>query len=65
MAQLTVMSGRKTPSAEYKAGEYRSITISRAWTMAAMTAINNTNLRKLKFTVGRPAQVKAPGASRK
>ncbi|MNN75045.1 hypothetical protein D3C81_1913120 [compost metagenome] len=50
MAQFTVISGRKMPSALYSDGKKRSRIISRICTSAAITPIKVMKLRKLRST---------------
>ena len=45
IAQLTVINGRKIPSALYRLGTYRSRNISKIWTRAAITPINEINVK--------------------
>ncbi|CSI46203.1 Uncharacterised protein [Vibrio cholerae] len=50
IAQFTVISGRKMPSALYRGGKKRSRIISRICTNAAITPIKVIKLRKLRST---------------
>ena len=66
IAQFTAISGRKMPSAEYKAGLNFSITISKICTMAAMMAMKIINVKKLKSTLANCGLIhaKAPAESK-
>src|SRR5690606_28118554 len=58
MAQFTVIRGKKIPNELYNEGEYFSTIISTNWTMAAMTEMNNINLRKVRSVPKIPFSLK-------
>ena len=66
IAQLTAMSGRKTPRAAWRIGKKRSSAISTTWTVAAIVPMK---VRKRRNDRSWPdseacAQPRAPGRSR-
>ncbi len=65
MAQFTAMSGKKIPSALYKTGLNFSTSISTICVMAAITAMNEMKIRKLRSVLGSPTHARAPFANKK